>query len=290
MKRKWLRALGWVGVLLSLGIVVGILWRSVGQLRELEWRQFLWPGLIGLGLYGVSLALQAFVWTGLVSRLSLSSFSWRDVQVYFATHLTRRLPGLPWYMAGRALSYERGTGRPTAAMLASLVEWGGMLLAAGLWAIVGHLRGMMLALAIAGMAVLLLAAYLGKSRLLWTERLEVVARVPAGWAVLAGVSYTLAWLLGGLILYCLIPLRASLISVIDVTSTWALSGGASMLMVFVPAGLGVRELTLSLLLRPHMGDALALVVALLMRVLFIMGDLMWGGLYWLVARLQTCRR
>lgn len=290
MKRNWVRVLGWIAVLLSLAIIGGILWRSAGQLRDLDWRQFLLPGLVGLGLYGISLALQASVWTGLMSKLSLSSWSWQDVQVYIATHLTRRLPGLPWYMAGRMIAYERGSRRSTAAVFATAIEWGGMFIAGGVWVIVGRLEGASRVFAIAGLAALLVAVYLVFRSLSRAEKWGLLTHIPFGWLLLTAASYTCAWILGGLILYCLLRAQVSSTSLMDVTSAWALSGTASMLMVFLPAGLGIRELTLSLLLRPHVGGALALVGALLMRVVFILGDLIWGGIYWLTARSQSSRR
>lgn len=285
MKHNWLRVLGWAAVLLSLAIVGSILWRSAGQLRDLEWRQFLWSGLVGLGLYGISLALQAFVWTGLVSKLSLSSWGWRDVQVYFATHLTKRLPGLPWYMAGRAIIYKKQGRSGEAALVASLLEWGGMFIAASLWAVLGHFGGAWVVLALLGMGALLVVAYRAPSGVPRVGKWELLTRLPVHWLLLAGGGYGFAWFLGGLIMYSLVPSSPrSSMSLIDITSLWTLSGGASMLMAFVPAGLGVREITLSLLLRPHIGDAVALVVALLMRVLFTLGDLVWGGIFWLLAR------
>ena len=287
MRRPWVRLLGWAAIVLSLALIGRILWTSAGQLRDLDWRVFVGPGVLGLGLYGVSLGLQAAVWTGLVSTLSLSVWSWRDVEVYFSTHLTRRLPGLPWYMGGRMIAYEKGSLRSRAALSASLIEWGGMLMAAGVWALVGYLQGVRLALALAGLVALVLAA----SRILsnWPRARKWVQldQLRAGPLLLAAASYGVAWLLGGLILHLLVTARIPSAGLLAVTSAWAVSGVASMVMVFMPAGLGVRELTLTLVLGPQLGDALALVVALLIRILFALGDLIWGGAFWLLARSRS---
>ena len=72
---------------------------------------------------------------------------------------------------------------------------------------------------------------------------------------------------------------------------WALTGGiGSLLSVVVPAGLGVRELTLTVLLSPPMSVAEAIVVAILLRILYVGGSLVWGGLLLALARLAGRRQ
>jgi len=285
VRSSWLRWVGWGIVVLSLLFIGGALWVSASQLRNVEWQQFFRPGMWGLLLYGVSLALQALVWTGLASRLSLSPWTWWDVQVYCATHLTRRLPGLPWYIPGRAIVYKRKGRSGEGALVAGLLEWGGMLAAAGVWVVLGRLGWIATVLMLIGAAALLMIAYLVLLKVPYDGRWKLLVNLSPVWFLLAGCSYVFAWFLGGAIMYLLaLPLAASRIPLIDVVALWALGGGVSMVMVFVPAGMGVREVTLSLLLKPLVGGASALVIALLMRVLFLVGDLIWGGVFWLSAR------
>jgi uncharacterized membrane protein YbhN (UPF0104 family) len=92
--------------------------------------------------------------------------------------------------------------------------------------------------------------------------------------------------LGGIILYLLLLAAApdTPQNLGDAMSVWALAGGASILTIMVPAGLGVREFGITVLLQPQVTAAIAFLVAVLMRLLFTAGDLLWGGLFWLFAR------
>jgi uncharacterized membrane protein YbhN (UPF0104 family) len=49
-----------------------------------------------------------------------------------------------------------------------------------------------------------------------------------------------------------------------------------MLIVFLPSSLGVREASLILLLQPALPVSMALLIALLIRIVFIFADLVWG--------------
>jgi uncharacterized membrane protein YbhN (UPF0104 family) len=67
------------------------------------------------------------------------------------------------------------------------------------------------------------------------------------------------------------------------TWIWALGGGGSMILVFVPSGLGIRELSLIWLLQPYLPQTSAVTVALLTRFVYTVGDFLWGTLGWYVS-------
>lgn len=291
MQRKWVRWVSYAAVGLSLVLTAVVLWRGSAQLHDLEWRKFVFPMILGLLLYGLSLAVQAGVWTGAVARLSNTSPQWWDVEVFCTTHLMRRLPG-PTYMAGRVMIYRdhgRGTGGPLAT---SLLEWGGLILTGGAWALVGYLGwlGALIVAVLLGVLAILWPRLRGWSRL--PAKWQAVADLPVSWILLVLAAYALAWLLGGAILYLLLHAAApdTSQSLVEAMSVWALAGGASILMIMVPAGLGVREFGITVLLQPQVTAAIAFLVAVLMRVLFTAGDLLWGGLFWLFARRLSRKR
>ena len=103
-----------------------------------------------------------------------------------------------------------------------------------------------------------------------TESIRVSVR-PLWWMLLWMI---LAWLLLGLAVYGLI---ASLSTIHlgqwpAVTSGWAASAILSLVVVFVPMGIGVKESALTFFLSPLLPAALAAVVAVLARVLTILGE------------------
>jgi hypothetical protein len=99
------------------------------------------------------------------------------------------------------------------------------------------------------------------------------------------VAYAGSWFLGGLILYLLMTgVETSSLSVTESTAIWAISGGVSMLMIILPSGLGIREVSLALLLQPYASLSIAILVALLIRLTFSVADVLWGAVGWLVSR------
>jgi glycosyltransferase 2 family protein len=285
LKPRLIKWAGRLGVVLSLALMIGILWSSAGQLQSLDWKKFLAPSLIGLGIYGISLILQGWLWVVLVSNMTGVPWGWWDVRVYTTTHFMRRIPGAPWYMAGRALAYREQGRSGGAALTASLVEWGGILIAAGVllsifqWGVIGLLA----TLFIVGLGLTLWP--LARKLKALPQRLRPFFELRRRWVLAVLLIYLFVWLLGGLMLYLLIASAQpeSNLDFIQVVSLWALGGGLSLLTVIVPAGLGVREISITILLQPYLGAALALVIALLMRVLFTVGDFFWGGILWLTS-------
>jgi uncharacterized membrane protein YbhN (UPF0104 family) len=277
--------------------------RSAGQLGEFEdWSAFLGGLVIGFLLYPVSLVVQAFVWQLTIVRLAEVKGGWWDLEIYAYTHLVRRLPGAVWYLAGRTAMYRgRGVGAGVT-LAASGVEWLLLMLAAALVYVAFTVAGgasFGAGLTVAAVLLIVAALVIQRSLMAGTrirrlpvlrQKLENVPleRLPREtdivlWLVLYGVCY----LIGGAILLVLIQgvVPDSTMGLGDATRVWALAGGTSLLFsTVIPAGLGVRELTLTVLLAPFASTAAAILAAVLLRLLFISGDLVWGLALWGVAR------
>ena len=68
------------------------------------------------------------------------------------------------------------------------------------------------------------------------------------------------------------------------TGAFAVAFASGPLLVVAPAGAGVREAALVVLLGPTVTVPVAAVIAVVSRLLFILGDLAWSGLAVLAAR------
>jgi hypothetical protein len=299
-----------LGVLLFTAVFMLVLVRrSAGQLSEFEdWSAFLGALAIGFLLYPLSLVIQAFVWQLTMVRVGGVRGGWWDLEIYAYTHLVRRLPGAVWYLAGRTAMYRgRGVGAGVT-LAASGVEWLLLMLAAAAVYVAFTVAGD--APLVAGLTVsallLILAALIFRRFLTAGTRIqslpvlrhkmepvhqERLPRVPdvVFWLALYGVCY----LIGGAILLILTQgvVPDSAIDLGDATRVWALAGGTSLLFsTVIPAGLGVRELTLTVLLAPFASTTAAILVAVLLRLLFIGGDLVWGLGLWGIARFAQHRR
>ena len=96
-----------------------------------------------------------------------------------------------------------------------------------------------------------------------------------------------AWIAYGLAMQLLTPTSAESAASIPpaaFTGIFAISYILGLLVFFAPAGLGVREVALTVLLTPWLGTAAATAVALLTRVVHTAGDFAIAALAWAIGR------
>ncbi len=108
----------------------------------------------------------------------------------------------------------------------------------------------------------------------------------AGWSIGA-------WLLYGLQVFVLarqLGADGGWLLLLQCTGAFAVAFASGPLLLVVPAGAGVREAALLLLLGPTITAPRAAVIAVVSRLLFIVGDLAWGGAAVLAARRRTHRQ
>jgi len=286
--RGWLRWVTRLAVVASFGLIGWFLWQHAAELCAVDWRALAWPTILSLLLYGLALGLQGAVWITLWASLTGIPWGWNDVRTYFATHLMRRLPGAPWYMAGRAMIYrEHSPEAARAALAVSLIEWGGLILTGLVWVAGGcwGLPGVALCIVLLATGIPLMRYWN------WPRRWVPLQRFSLCSLYLTLLIYTAQWILAALMLHeflrALTPIHAP--DLLQTGVVWAISGVVSNLAVFAPAGLGIREISLVALLEPHVGLGYAVLGALLMRVIFTVGDMFWGLLVGLIALWTTWR-
>jgi len=283
--RRVLRVMGPL-VILGSGLLLGwTVWRNRELLLSYPWRVHVWVVPLSLAVYSVDLGLAVCIWGRIVNRLSGRQLTFRrHFKVYVATNFSRRLPGAVWYIAGRAALYEGDGIAKSVISLASLVEvilialssivcyflawpfggsaWGGWPLL-----LVGLVAGLVL---IHPRVVGALLRRLGQP-----EVPQLHYRDMLTWLLL----YVLVWAVGGVTLYSVVaglhPLPLS--GLPHIVRAWSLSGAAAVIVFFSPSGLGIKEVTLTLLLVPVIPVPLAAIVALLMRLLLTIYELLWAA-------------
>jgi hypothetical protein len=233
--------------------------------------------LIAILLYLLSLLIQFYIWVRALS--SYHQISWQDAVIYFRTLLMRRLPGGVWQWVGRTAMYTSSTELPPRiALIANFWEWAMLVLLAAGIACAGWREAPLVFRWIAAPAFLLLATGLGW---IWGSKnrpASIRLAESISWVLLYGVS----WSLGGAIVYDYVQAAGGdAITWGEATWVWSLTGGASFLLVVLsPAGLGIREITLTWLLKPYLTIADSLLVSLFIRIIFTLADVIWGLLGW----------
>jgi glycosyltransferase 2 family protein len=107
----------------------------------------------------------------------------------------------------------------------------------------------------------------------------------AGWAIVS-------WLCYGVHVYLLarqLGAEGGALLWLQCTGAFAAAFASGPLLLIVPAGAGVREAALLLLLGSTLTAPVAAVIAVVSRLLFIVGDLAWSAVATLTARRRAVR-
>jgi uncharacterized membrane protein YbhN (UPF0104 family) len=219
-------------------------------------------------------------------------------RVYFHGQLGKYVPGSVWAVVaqaelGRAHRVSRARSAVVAlGALAVLLVTGGVVAGTGLAAgSPGSLSTYWWALALVPLGALGLAPPVFDRAVALALRLvrrgELAVRVDGRALAASGGWALVMWVLFGLHAAVLVaatadvdPARAVLIG----TGAFALAWVVGLVVVIAPAGAGPREAALVLALAPVMTAADALLVALVSRVLMVLGDAAAAGAAALVAR------
>ncbi len=284
----WQRWGSWAGAGLTglcLAIVGIIAYRERGALTQYVQAADVIHLLGALGWYTADLAIYVVAWASILNRLGNRVRLLDHVRIFCLSNAAKRLPGTLWYIGGRAVLYRRA-GVPVRLVLiasgieAALIWLSGMLIAIPfLMAIKPDLVGLW-----AGVGVVLVLVVLNPRVLRWgaarAARGETPPPVELRDVYLWIALYAAGWVMGGILLFSVLAMFQPLSpgQLPAVVGIWALSGVLSMLTMVLPSSLGVMEITLTTLLSAMVPTGLAVLVALSVRGLTTVLDLLWGGL------------
>jgi uncharacterized membrane protein YbhN (UPF0104 family) len=268
--RRWLKLAGQALMLAALYFVALRLVRSWSQVST-SLAQMHLVSLVGVALLSlIMLLLMSAGWTFALTALGASPGIWQGFLLYYWASIYRYLPGSIWHLPGRAyLCQKRGISLVTFTQsvffeLFFLLSTGGILAAWGLANFL-HKPGLL--------GLSLVSGLLTGAVAIWPDALfklshlhAVVTPVKRGWLCLMLVTYLGVWFsYSSAVTLALQALAEShvpgfLSMLATNTAAWA-AGFLSL----APVGLGVRELSLSMLLGTNLGAA-AILASLAQRV------------------------
>jgi hypothetical protein len=280
-RQRW-RWTGYTFTLLAFLYLAALIIVSREQIQEFPWKLYWLPFLVSLAIYPIALLVQYTVWSRLISFHH--SASWRDMAIYLRVLLIRRLPGGVWHWVDRTAIYTGTTEIPgRVVMLANFLEWSLLLLLAAALGVIGWQGGPPWLRGVLCVALLALATYLAYS---WQPKQRAKIRRLAESILWLGL-YLLSWIIGGVILYLYsATTQAGLaedmiyqpVTLLQCVWTWAIAGGSSQLVVFIPGGLGIREIALTWMLKDVLPVASILLISILIRLTYAFADILWGSL------------
>lgn len=256
-------------------------------LKNYHWQlQPIWL-LYALLFMMVDLFLGAWGWHLLTARLANYDNHRKNIKIWWYANLGRRMPGTVWYIAGRAALYEQvGVRKLTVAVLSGLEL--ALILLSGIvvtlfslpfWGSAINITGEFSRLWILPILVPVCVLIIRPRSLekIWGKLSGQKAAVQLGWrdTLTWFTYYCLVWIVGALVLFSIInsfqPLPLD--RIIDVMGIWALVGTISLAGTLALAGLGLREISLSLLLTLMMPFPVALIISIVTRLFWLGGEL-----------------
>jgi hypothetical protein len=272
----------WLSLLLTIVMVVYLVYaftRGELRLNQVDWKAYQWAILEILLIYLLSLIIQFYVWTRIISDHRRATL--QDVEIYARTILMRSLPGGAWHWVGRISMYSGGTEVPTrVVVLANFLDWALItLVGIGIY---------LLTLPTSKIGIPLAALPFGATMALvinWqSANRKWMVRFAEG--VLWITLYSMVWFLAAIILYVIVQAVAGAgqLDVLGSIKASTLAGSMSSLVTWFPSSLGVREISLVWLLQSKLTTSLALLIALILRIIYTLADAIWGVLGWIISR------
>jgi glycosyltransferase 2 family protein len=270
-------------LLLSAAVLVWVLYQYRVTLLTYPWH--IQPGLVllAISIYYVDLMLAVWGWSRLLRRLSVRLPFREHLRIYALTQVAGRIPGAPWHIAGRAAAYaQHGVSKRLTGLAAGmelvLSAVSGLLCGLLIWAALPpavQVPLWLLAAAI-GLGLVVIHPRIISRLLVWLGKAEEGFKLTYSDNIIGLAQYGLVWIVGGVLLFCGLnivqPISIGLL--LSVVGIWSLSGGLSLIVQLSPSGFGIREITLSAMLSMLMSPALAVVVAIMMRVLLTATELL----------------
>lgn len=285
--RRWQRIALAVGTLVaSSAILLVLVYRERDVLLTYQW-DLRWD-LVAYAciLLNIGLIIAAFVWADIMRRLGSNVATFDHVRYFAVAHLARRLPGTLWYVAGRSYFYQAHGDSVRLVAVASGLEFIITVVSCAAVALafvallMAQLPGYYLLGLLAAVGVGIVFTHPAVVRaLLRRMKMGDVTQLRYASILRWLILYALIWLLGGLILFLIAAAIAPLgwEHLAYVIGVWCSVSAISVAVFFLPSNFGVTEVGISLLLSAIMPSAIAVLVAVMARLLFIAYELIGAG-------------
>jgi len=274
-KSKGFRVATVLGTLaFSAGVLGMLIWRQRDLLLSYDWR--LRPGYLLLSalFYFLDLVIVAWVWGDIMNFLG-ARLPFRKHFGYFSiANVAKRLPGTIWYVAGRSQLYNGDGVQIKITSLASGIEFIIALLSSilvgaafSLQILSQYMFGLwLLSLVFLGGLIVLHPRIFG-----WILKRMKVDAPPLTYTRLLAwlIAYLVGWVLTGLVVFAI----GNAIADLPLASLFFLIGSMCILnllasaLFFAPTNFGLSEIGLSLLWGSIMPVGLAVILAILVRII-----------------------
>lgn len=279
--------------LVSIAILGLLLYRERAVLVNYDW-QLRWRFLgYGFFLFTFMLIAAALLWADTMRVLGSTIPAKLHIRYYCISHVAKRLPGTVWYLASRAYLYKRNHESLRRVTVAAGLEFVVLFLAGVSVSVVAAFYSLV-EISQRNIIILVLLALLGllliqPQSVKWLMQRIDLTDLPdwrytdmLRWLI----GYALLYIIGGVVLFlianAIVPIGVQQLAF--VIGAWSLVGTLSLAVFFIPSNLGFIEVGLSLLLSTIISSSLAVLVAVLLRFVQIVYELIGVGIIVLLLR------
>lgn len=281
-------------LLLAIFTIGRIIYVNLETFQTFDWRvRPLWL-LAVLIFFLIDLLVATWAWHLLTSKLANYSNFRQSAKICWSSNLARRIPGPIWYIAGRALMYEReGVSKRTISLLSGLEL--AFFLLSGLITAVLMLpfwllpetiasRQAQLLTALALIPITFLSAHPALLERIWQKFSREKLSHHLEWrdSLYWIFVYILAWVFGALVFFSTInvvyPLSWSQLP--QIIGIWSLAGAISLAGTLTISLIGLREVSLALFLVPLLPAPIILIVAIGIRIVWVSGEMLSALIAW----------
>lgn len=303
MRTQAIRLVKGIILVVALGFLVALVRSQWSALQAYEWQ--LAPGWAVAALVGLELTwfFEAATWRMILTSVGGVLPARQTFLIWFLSNIVRYIPGNVWQFLGMAeLAHEAGVPRLmtlTSIVLHQIISTAvGVVLAACYFALFDTgdwLRTLRPLLLIVPFGLLLLQPRILEGLLNWLLRkvkrppIRVLLTWRQIWLLIG--RYVIVWVMMGLSFAALVRALTPIDwpAVPYLVATWAAAYVIGYLTLLTPAGLGVREGALALLLFAIMPQGVAAVIAIVARLWMVAGEVLGAGAA-LIVRGQAWRR
>ena len=264
------------------------------SITEVEWGSLIYAQI----LFFIIILLKGIIpWISL-KHLGVSFSLAKATAVYFLSQILKYLPGGIWAFPGRMAIYQFLGVERAKSVVSVFREMTAEFLGAAVIGIFGLMTGLQLSIPVrnaivVGIIVSVVAILFTHMQWFWNviSSVKMFGSSPiASYGVINQQERGVAWILRTMIIAIIfwallgLPIRQIVIAVhpmaesitwIEAASMFALAWCAGFVVVLIPAGIGVREGVLTLLLSNVIPVGPALTIALMSRVAWIIAEGLW---------------
>lgn len=261
----------------SIAGIALLIYQHRDQLSAAQWRLEPIRLIAGLIFQASTVAIATWLWMDMSAQLGAGWNPRRDSRVYAYSLMARRLPGAVWHVVGRAAYYrEAGLGRRVG-VVGSLIEAGLLVLTGTALAGIAF-RELQPIGSVVGLLALAIGPLIVRPVVRLALRVPVEALPPVNRIYVWMLLDIAAWLLGctGVFLQfdALYPLDPSAWRQVVAATTSSIV--VSSAVVFLPGGLGLRELGLTGLLADVIPAGVAAALAVAFRISIAAVEVLWA--------------